>query len=496
MTASDTRGTGAAWARTDWLIAAALLVGTILSRVPFRSSFFYAWDSVLYTRALDDFDVTLHQPQPPGHIFYVGLIKMANALIGDPNAAMVWVSILAAAGAVVALYALGRRMFGRGVGLAAALMLATSLSFWAYSEVAYPYTLLALLSVAIAGLVYRTWEGDSRYVLPAALALGLASGFRQDLLAFMLLLFVIGFYREPLRRRLGAVALVAGGVAAWYIPSFLLSGGLAAYREASAAQTGYLLEHSSVFGGGLDALLFNLHDFSRFTVYALAAATPLFVYFLVRLAFPRGWPLLKDRRLLFIAAWTVPAILFYLVIHVGEYGYVFFILPGALLLAAWGARIFARAVLAGRAAGGFAALIGAAVLVNLLFFLVLEPPLSANRLAARDDILGARLQAIRENFDPGSTLVVSVFDYQQANWYLPEYHHQRFDPTVAEQDEAGIPEGVRRVVIFEGYLNPAGDAEWGEVPLVHQQELRYFDNSGMDAIVFDWDRRDLTLIDK
>ncbi|MDO8737048.1 MAG: glycosyltransferase family 39 protein, partial [Thermoleophilia bacterium] len=145
----------------------------------------YAWDSVLYTRAIEQFDVRLHQPQPPGHIFYVGLVWLVNSLVGDANAAMVWVSVFAAAAAVAALYCLGRVMFGRDIALVAALLLATSLSFWLQSEVAYPYTLLGCLSIAVAAMIYPAWAGSKAWVLPAALALGIASGFRQDLLPFL-----------------------------------------------------------------------------------------------------------------------------------------------------------------------------------------------------------------------------------------------------------------------------------------------------------------------
>lgn len=485
MTVSDTRRAGAAWTRTDWLIVTALFAGTILSRMPFRSTLFYAWDSVLYTRALDDFDVTLHQPQPPGHIFYVGLVKLVNALVGDPNAAMVWISILAAAASVVALYGLGRRMFGRPAGLAAALMLATSLSFWAYSEVAYPYTLLAFLSIAVASLIYRSWQGESRFMLPSALALGLASGFRQDLLIFMLPLFIAGFYREPLGRRLVAVAVMAGGVAAWYVPSFIFSGGFGAYREASARQTDYVLNSSSVFGLGSEALVNNSFDFTRFLVYGLTAATPLLLYFFLRLARPRAWPLLKDRRLQFLAIWILPSVFFYVFIHVGEFGYIFFLLPAALLLAAWGLLFFAGAVAPQRAVAVFGVLVAVAISVNSVYFLYLEPPLSAKRLAAREAILADELRVIRENFDPASTLIVSVHDYQHASWYLPEFQHLRFDAAAVEWAEYPVPDGIRNVVLFGDYLIPVGGAPQEELPLVHDQRLRYFRDIEGDVVSID-----------
>jgi len=328
-------GGGARWNNSDWLIAAALFIAAFLSRIPFRTTMLYAWDSVLYTRAIEQFDIRLHQPQPPGHIFYVGLARLVNSVVGDPNAAMVWISILAAATAVAVLYSLGRIMFGRGIGLVAALLLATSLSFWLQSEVAYPYTLLGCLSVTVAAMIYPTWTGSKAWVLPAALALGIASGFRQDLLPFLLPLLALGIWDKGRWRVFGAAVILMAGVAAWYIPSALLSGGFAAYREASSTQSEYLMTYFAVFGRGVEALQVNLGELMRFLLYGLSSALLLMPVALALAIPPSGRRLLKDRRLLFLVVWIAPSVLFYVFIHVGEYGYVFSFLPALLLLLAW-----------------------------------------------------------------------------------------------------------------------------------------------------------------
>ncbi len=177
---------------------------------------------------MDRFDVTVYYPQPPGHIFYVALIWTVNLLVNDPNAAIVWVSVSSSAAAVAALFWLGRTVFSRRVGLWAALLLATSLSYWTHSEVALPYALLGLLSVVVAGIVYQTWQGKKEYVIPAAIVLGLASGFRQDLLPFLLPLFGAGLIGLPLTRVFKAALVLVAAVLSWYVPSALLSGGFAA----------------------------------------------------------------------------------------------------------------------------------------------------------------------------------------------------------------------------------------------------------------------------
>ena len=488
----------ASWSGSDRLVAASLFLITLLSRVPFRTGLLYAWDSVLYTRALDKFDVTAGHPQPPGHLYYVGLIWLVNRLTGDPNAAMVWISAFAAAGAVALLYRFGRMLFGRGIALGAAALLATSLSFWVYSEIAYPYTLLAFLSIACAAAIYQTWQGRTRWVVPAALVLGVASGFREELLPFMLPLLVIGWYRKPPLLVTAAAGVLLAAAVAWYIPSALLSGGLAAYQNSSSAQTDYLLRYSSVFGGGLGALEANALAFVRFLGWALSAAIPALAVFFACLLLPRFRRLWSDRRLLFLAVWSLPSILFYVFIHIGEYGYVFNFLPAALLIAVWGV-----ATVAGQAANGrgdrfrklaFAVPVALLVAVNAGLFLAAPPAMSANRLAARETILRSKIETIKQDFDPGDTLVVSIFDEQQVDYYLPGYRHFGMDPM--EQPSAGmaLPPEIREIVIFDDFLHPGAGTLSSVLPLAADQKLTFIRRRpGDQRLIIDWNRQEVSL---
>lgn len=498
MIAADHSPGRGAWVRRDWLILAALFAGTIVSRIPFRTTLLYAWDSVLYTRALDAFNVTIGQPQPPGHIFYVGLVWLVNRLLGDPNRAMVWISVFAAAAAVAALFWLGRSMFDRSVGLSTALLLATSLSFWTYSEVAYPYTLLCFLGIVIAGAVYRTWQGNAGWVMPAALVLGLAAGFRPDLLFFMTPLLLIGLVGKAWWRILGAVAILAVTTLAWYVPAALLSGGLGPYREASGVQTQYLIEYFSVFGmNGWGAVLTNLEVLRRFLLGGLSAAAPLVLLTLLSLPARRQRPVFKDRRFWFLFVWIMPCLLFYIFIHIGEFGYVFTFLPALLLLGVWElANLLgpgAGPKRGRRAVGTFPLIVALLVAVNFLTFVVLPLPLSANRLAARDNILQCRLDAIRNNFDPGTTFIISVYDYQHATYYLPDFTTQRVDTAVAPQVTYDLPAGTRNVVIFEEFLNPADPADANSIEICRDQQLYYMAVGDHRQIAVEWDKRIVSL---
>ncbi len=480
------------WGRSDWVITSLLFLVTALSRIPFRTVMLYAWDSVLYTRAIEHFDITLQQPQPPGHIFYVGLIWLVNHAFGNANTTMVWLSVFFAAAAVAALYWLGRLMFGRDTGLAAALLLATSLSFWALSEVAYPYTLLAFLSTLVAGMSYLVWQGSRAWVLPAALTLGIASGFRQDLLPFLLPLLAVVSWNKGRWRLAGAVALIAAAVAAWYVPSFLLSGGFDRYQEASSTQTEYLMTYFSVFGQGAEAVFVNTYTLIRFSILALVAGGLLVPVFFLFSVSPGTRGMLRDRRILFLAVWMAPSVLFYIFIHIGEYGYVFSFLPAALLLGVWALKNLADRIAARTGKQPLRvmwALAAPMITFNMLLFLVLSPPLSANRIAARDDILRSKVDTIRQNFSPRNTLILSVFDYEAASYYLPEFNHWHFDPSVDQNPSTQVPPGIERVVVFEEYLSPSDPEIWLRLPLDRGQTLLYSMPEVNKTLKVDWNAR-------
>src|SRR6266545_4038152 len=51
----------------DGLIAGTLAVLVLATRLPFRTQYLYNWDSGNFALALRQFDVTAHQPHPPGY---------------------------------------------------------------------------------------------------------------------------------------------------------------------------------------------------------------------------------------------------------------------------------------------------------------------------------------------------------------------------------------------------------------------------------------------
>ena len=252
---------------TDRAIAAALAVLVLLARVAFTAQTLWAWDSVLYARALEQgfyvgADLADQRPHPPGYLFYLAVAALIRFITRDSNAALVVVSVIASALTAAAVYLLCRRYADRALAIVIALGAASAPLVWTYGEVAMPYAVLGLLSVVLAASLREARSRPWPAAFIASAGLGLAAGFRQDLLLLLGPLWLWMLAARSWRER--GLCVVALGVAAlaWLGPSATLSGGPAAYLATLGAQASRVNELSPVAGS--DALVRN----TLLTVYA------------------------------------------------------------------------------------------------------------------------------------------------------------------------------------------------------------------------------------
>ncbi len=426
------------------MVATLLAALVLASRLPFRTQLLYNWDSVNFALALEAFDVRRHAPHPPGYLYFVELGRAFQALLGDANASLVAESILFSALAVVTLYFLGSALFDRRTGFIAALLLAGSVTFWTYGEVALSYTTLAFFSSLAALLAYRTLRGETRLILPLALVYSLAGGFRPDLLLFLGPLFLSSLHGQPWRRALAAVGIAILGFAVWFVPTVAFSGG---WSEYWATLSGYLqadvVRRYSVVEHGLSALAVNLRDTAAYTFYALyAMAVPLVAAVLVR----RQWRDWIDWPGAFLLLWLSPALLFYTVVHIGDPGYVFSFLPGLLLVPA---HFLARMKWAG---WGLAAVLSA----NVFIFLFLPRPLTAPGLRLNEAALSAKLAFVADRYRPNRVTLFSYESFRHLQYYLRDYPSLWIDLRDEQRWEMGLPPG-QDLVLFDSSLTQAWD---------------------------------------
>lgn len=449
---------------------AVLLVGLVaITRIPFRLTVLYNWDSANFALAMQHFDVTRHHPHPPGYFFYVSLARLIDAILHDANASLVAESVLFSALAVVALYYLGKTMFDRTTGLLAALLLVFSVTFWSYGLLALPYVALAFFSTVVAFLAYRIIFEQRNLHLPLALAYVIGGGFRPDLMLFLAPLWLFSLRGQRLSRVVATVVAAVGTFLAWFLPTTLLSGGLEQYVATFVAYTSTdVLQRYSVPQNGLAALFVNIRDTSSylfFGLYATAAALAIgLVIGLVRLVL--GTEVDRDRlrqdvwsggKGLFIAGWLAPMALFYVWIHVGDPGYVFTMLPALLILAAKAieAIAFALARLRGRNMSGevVAAITAGILLANALVFFLHPRPLTLQGIRQTNRGIASKIDYIRERYAPGAVLLISYDLYRHLEYYLPQYDSLWLDVYGKGTGEKRLRAGVKQIILLDERLS-------------------------------------------
>ena len=401
---------------TDRAVALGLAGLVLVARVPFASQTLWAWDSVLYARALESgfhvgTDLADQRPHPPGYIFYVAVASALRLVTRDSNAALVLISIVASALTAAAVYLLCRRYADRALAAIIALGAASAPLVWTYGEVAMPYALLGLLSVALAVALRDARSGAWPAALLASIGLGVAAGLRQDVLLLLGPLWVWMILARPWRERIVCLAALGIACLTWFVPSAVLSGGPAAYLGSLSGQAARVSELSPAAGG--DALLRN----ALLTIYALGWGLLGFALLLVAAIVAALTARRRPRGdAMFFALWLVPAALVYVTIHIGDPGYLMSMLPG--LYVACAALLASLSRAAPRALIAFTALL---VTLNVAVFVVADTPFSARAILRRDTTLDVRVATIRATFAPASAVILAQSDYLTARYYLPEY---------------------------------------------------------------------------
>lgn len=472
-----------------WRITLLFFALAFITRLPFQTENLWAHDSVLYERAIERFDPLDQRPQPPGYLYYVLLIRAVDAVTKDANRAMTLVSLFADALAVALLYLLAARLYDERTARISALFLLSAVTFWAYGGLAYPYTLLAALSIACALALWRAataTTGRTQALVAASALWGIAIGFRSDLAVFLAPVWLVAAWGAPLRAWIGGAATVGALFGLWYGASALAGGGFARFSEALRVQARFVDERYSVFGkNGLMALYGNAYELARFLGRGLYFLVPLIAVVPLSAA-ARHIELADRRRVLFLAAWTLSPMLVYLPIHSGEYGYVFSMIPGLSVVAARGAIALARGL---RMPRTLPWIVAAAVLANSSIFLLSDTPLSATDVVRRDRGTIEKLRFLQQSPELDRSYIVAAYDYLVLQRYAvdvkPGYglHPTRvWDPVNAPVeftfptrpcDGPSLAEcsSVPVIVVWDDLVRVRG-AGWEEFRMPHGAKLR------------------------
>src|SRR6185503_10059425 len=384
------------------------------------------------------------------------------------------------------------------------LFLMSAVTFWAYAGVAYPYTVLAALTVASALALWHAATaatGRTRALVIASAVVGIAIGFRSDLAIFLAPVWLVAAWGTPFIAWVGGAATGAALVALWYVASGAADGGLDRFAKAVGQQSAFIEDSYSVFGRrGLGALTANAYELGRYLGRGLYFLAP-FIPLALLSAAARHIELADRRRALFLIAWSASPLLVYLPIHVGEYGYVFSMLPGLCVIAARGAIAFARGLRMPRTLPWVVATV---VLANAAIFLISDSPLSATDLVRRDRGITEKLDYLRSAPDLRQASILTAYDFEIVKRYDTDRHDVgAYDAAAAQRElEFGTAPCVPGppvafacpttpiLVVWDDLLRVHGSG-WQEVRMPHGARLRIARD--MTGVRFRVDGLDVTL---
>jgi hypothetical protein len=239
------------------LIAAAYLAG----HLPFLAPSLEDIDSINFALGLREYDVSKHQPHPPGYPVYIAMGRASLAVVNavtdfdrvhaEAVALAIW-SALAGAVALCAAWFLFRGLAATARDRLAAPA-AEAPAFWAVALLAVapvfwmsgsrPMSDMPGLAIALGtqALLVASWH-ERRYLTLAAVLAAFGAGIRIQTLWLTgpLLLTLIMRHRFAGLGWLPSKPLAAfvAGALAWVMPMVIASGGLEAYRRALGTQAG------------------------------------------------------------------------------------------------------------------------------------------------------------------------------------------------------------------------------------------------------------------
>lgn len=298
--------------------------------LPFRCHYPINWDAAQFVLGVRHFDVRVHQPHPPGYPLLIGLARIVDRVLDSPHLSVLIVVWAFGLGALLVLYWLVFSLWGsRWAGFYSAVGLLLNPLFWYYRETALTYTVDAFVTLLVGGLSYRALSGSPRLQYSAAVALGLLGGVRPSL---VLLLAPVVLFPSLAQKRhratVAAVGLLGISVLAWLIPLIALSGGVSIFMETSSRLAVQGAANTSVLmGAGTEKMRQQLAAVIALVeipcnLMLLPALLGALTYF--------GDLVVKKRvgaESAFLGCWILPSLLFFVLVHLGQPGYLLILIP-------------------------------------------------------------------------------------------------------------------------------------------------------------------------
>ena len=404
----------------------------IATRIPFTSRLLLHMDSGQFALALEKFDITVHQPHPPGYFLYIMMGRVLHLFIIDSNDVFVSISVFFSGLTIAAIYLLGKEIFERKIGIVAALLALSSPSLWFHGEVALTYIVEAFFSTVIALFCWRILKGEEMYLWISVVALGVAGGIRQNTPVFLLPVWLYSVRHLSPWKIATSLVVLAVTCLFWFIPMVWMSGGWDVYRGAIRELWMFHTGGHSLLGGEWGTFILFPLKLIQYIVFGLGACLFPFCMAVYSLARSRQLKSLDSAKALFFSLWVLPVMMFYIFVFLSmqNSGYALIFLPALLILASFSIFYTGNEFRERYRRKAYMLIISAVVVLNTAAFFLLQFPVSYRWIRTHDRNLSVLLADIK-TFDPGETAVfvnnLIYYSYRHFMVYLPEYRTYNVD---------------------------------------------------------------------
>jgi len=449
---------------------AILIVFTALTRFAFRSHYLYDIDSVNFALALKRFDPSVHQPHPPGYFLYICLGRLVNLVIQNANSAFVAISIVFSCGAAAMVYLLADKWFCRNAAVFAALIFVFSPLTWFHGTVALTYIVEAFFSALTGYLCWRAYSGEVRFLVPAAVVVGVAAGFRASTLLLLGPVLVVSFCRANRKQAAVAGAALILTLLAWFIPMIEMAGGAIYFSSLlslwlAVPSRGTLFNSTVINSVARVIVIVGIY----FLCFGCAAVLPVLGH--------GEYTSVDRRKKIFALAWIAPGLLFFTFVYLKfvNSGYLLLLVPPVCIwMGRWASTWYSNSKW--RRSWKMPALICCAGLNTLIF--VYAPFYCSYREVRRFEAdLENIIHTVPRIASPRETMIVGLdshfLGYRHAGYYLPGYLTVEF-PEVrltsgtrvfAMKDRDTHLESVVPASSFQNFIIfplPLGDREYSD----------------------------------
>ena len=208
--------------RSPITVAAGIAAALAATRWPIAPPFLFDFDNVNFALALRQFAPLLSQPHR-GYPLYVATSRIIHWFGPSPEWTALLMGLLGSVLALLFLIPLARDMFGPRAAWIAPALLFFNPVFILAGSVNHVRTFLAAGAIATALFVWRA------QLKTAAFVLGVAGGFRTEMVPVMLPLLLLGpvlLQRLSWKRLVAPLAILAATIAPWLLFTIWKFGGL------------------------------------------------------------------------------------------------------------------------------------------------------------------------------------------------------------------------------------------------------------------------------